>query len=62
MNEEFEKLYEDYKDELNKAGGGLVEANKAEFLKMYAFFTVVDVPAVNAILEAVNKAAKDLKK
>lgn len=34
--------YEEYEKEVTRMSGGLVTTNKAEFVKMVAFFNVVD--------------------
>lgn len=41
---EFEKLYKEYKKTIKSATGGLVKANKSDFIKMYAFYSAVSHP------------------
>lgn len=41
---EFDEFYEKYISNLKEFSSGLVESNKAEFLKQYAFFSVVTAP------------------
>jgi len=41
--DEFEKVYKEYKKSVKSSSGGLVKTNKADFIKMYAFYvTVID--------------------
>lgn len=41
---EFDEFYEKYISNLKEFSGGLVESNKAEFMKQYAFFSVFTAP------------------
>lgn len=42
--QEFEDKYEEYKKSVERASGGLVETNKADFIKFGAYFEVVIIP------------------
>jgi hypothetical protein len=46
-NKEFNKLYDDYQMEVQTLSGGLVQTNKADFLKLYSFYTSVIRKDVN---------------
>jgi hypothetical protein len=37
---DFEKLYEQYEKEVSKMSNGLIKANKADYLKLVAFYQV----------------------
>jgi hypothetical protein len=41
---EFNNLYLEYKKTVEEFSGGLVSTDKAEFIKMYAFYTTVTYP------------------
>jgi hypothetical protein len=41
QNKEFDEVYEKYLRTLDSFSSGLVNTNKAEFIKMYAFYTSV---------------------
>jgi hypothetical protein len=41
---EFDELYSEYKKTVEEFSGGLVSTDKAEFIKMYAFYTTITYP------------------
>jgi hypothetical protein len=45
-NKEFDEAYEKYQKEVEKWSGGLVQTNKGDFLKQYAFYTTVVNPVI----------------
>lgn len=44
--EEFEKMFSKYKEETENISGGLVETNKADFIKQYVFYLTVVYPVI----------------
>ena len=42
--DEFEKVYKEYKKSVKSFSGGLVKTNKADFIKMYFFYSTVIQP------------------
>jgi hypothetical protein len=43
-NDEFNKMYEKYESKVEGYSGGLVTTNKADFIKLYAFYSEVIYP------------------
>jgi hypothetical protein len=51
-NKEFDNMYEKYQKEVEIWSGGLIQTNKADFLKQYAFFSTVLNPIITEYVEA----------
>lgn len=49
---EFNEAYEKYQKEVEKWSGGLVQTDKGEFLKQYAFYSTVVFPVINEYWDA----------
>lgn len=58
MTREFDsnEKYEEYKKKLEHYSGGLVTTDKGEFLKLLAFYEVVNLPMLNETVEKLCKA------
>jgi hypothetical protein len=46
----FDQLYDEYKKEVGKLSGDLIQTNKGEFLKMYAFYRSIIFKDMNVQL------------
>jgi hypothetical protein len=49
---EFDELYSEYKKTVEEFSGGLVSTDKAEFIKMYAFYASVIYPDIVEMWES----------
>ena len=50
--DEFEKMYKEYKRTVKHFSGGLVKTNRSDFIKLYAFYSTVDHPNMVKMWEA----------
>lgn len=46
IEDEFNKMYEKYKEKVESNSGGLVTTNKADFFKLYSFYSEVIHPDI----------------
>lgn len=51
-NDVFDEMYEKYSKEVDNFSGGIVTTDKAEFLKLYAFYSSTIQPIINKYVEA----------
>jgi hypothetical protein len=54
-NDEFNKMYEKYESKVEEHSGGLVTTNKADFIKLYAFYNEVIHPDIIKLWKAYLK-------
>jgi hypothetical protein len=51
---DFEKKFKEYEKKLELFSGGLVKADKQEFVKMLAFYEVVNMPFLQEMADAIS--------
>lgn len=54
-NKDFDEMYEKYIKEVEKWSGGLVKTDKAEFVKMYAFYITTVNPSIEEYFHKLHK-------
>lgn len=53
-HDEGEELFKKFCEEVEQLSNGLIETNKAEFIKQYAFYMTVTYPTIRQFAEAIT--------
>lgn len=55
IEDEFNKMYEKYKEKVESNSGGLVTTNKADLIKLYSFYSEIIHPDIMELWKAYLK-------